>query len=137
MATVTVRSGANYQQEIIAGDHYFFADEPQSVGGDDTAPNPYELLLGALGSCTSITLQMYARRKGWPLKGVEVELSHRRDYVQDCRDCETKDARIDVVEIRLAFQGDLDQEQQARLRAIAKRCPVSQTLSAGIQIVHL
>lgn len=136
MATVTVRSGANYQQEIVAGDHYFFADEPQDVGGDDTAPNPYELLLGALGACTSITIQMYAQRKGWPLEKVEVELSHHRDYAKDCEDCETEDTRIDVVEIHLAFEGALDEEQQTRLHAIAKRCPVSQTLGAGIRIIH-
>jgi putative redox protein len=136
MSTVTVRTRHNYQQEIIAGDHYLLADEPVSAGGEDSAPNPYELLLGALGACTSITLQMYARRKGWPLEGVEVVLEHRKDYVRDCDDCVEKTARIDVIDVHISLRGDLNADQQARLHNIAPRCPVSQTLSAGVKIVH-
>ncbi len=137
MTTVTVRSRDNFQQEIIAGDHFIFADEPFGVGGDDTGPNPYELLLGALGACTSITLQMYARRKGWRLDGVEVELTHRKDYAQDCEVADKQDARIDVVEVKIAVRGDLDDEQRARLHDIAQRCPVNQTLTRGIKTVHV
>lgn len=137
MTTVTVRSGHNFQQEIITNEHIFFVDEPTDVGGDDTGPNPYELILGALGACTSITLQMYARRKQWPLERVEVELTHRRDYLQDCNDCEEKDTRIEVVEIKVALTGNLSAEQQSRLHEIAKRCPVNQTLNKGIKTVHL
>ena len=136
MTTVTVRSRQNYQQEIISGDHFVFADEPLSVGGDDTGPNPYELLLGALGACTSITLQMYARRKSWPLEAVEVELTHRRDYAKDCEECAEQEARIDVVEVKIGFRGDLDDEQRRRLHEIAQRCPVNQTLGRGIRTVH-
>jgi putative redox protein len=136
MTTVTVRSRQNYQQEIIADDHILFADEPLDIGGDDTGPNPYQLLLGALGSCTSITLQMYARRKGWPLERVEVELTHRRNHAKDCEECSEQETRIDVVELRIGLKGDLDAEQRRRLHEIAQRCPVNQTLSRGMRTIH-
>ena len=136
MTTVTVRSLHHYQQEIVAGDHILFADEPFDAGGDDTGPKPYELLLGALGACTSITLQMYAKRKGWPLEGVEVELTHNKDYTKDCEECERDDARLDKVQIAVTLQGDLDDSQRARLLEIAERCPVNKTLSAGLKITH-
>lgn len=136
MTTVTVRSRHNYQQEIIAGDHIVFADEPVNIGGDNTGPNPYELLLGALGACTSITTQMYARRKNWPLEAVEVELIHSRDHARDCADCADNDARVDRVAVTLTLRGDLTADQRRRILDIAKRCPVSQTLSAGIKITH-
>src|SRR5918912_837515 len=90
MAEVTVHSLGNLRQEIDAGAHTFFADEPVDDGGDNTGPTPYDLLLGALGACTSMTLLMYARRKGWPLEDVEVRLRHQRDYARDCAECETK-----------------------------------------------
>ena len=131
MLTITVRSVAGYQQEIIAGDHVLFADEPVAAGGDDTGPNPYELLLGALGACTSITLEMYARRKGWDLKHVEVELTHTKDYAKDCEDCPDKPTRIDRITRRIRLGGALDAEQRQRLMEIAKRCPVHQTLTGG------
>ena len=136
MTTVSVRSLANYQHEIIAGDHIIFADEPIHAGGDDTGPNQYELRLGALGACTSITLQMYAQRKGWPLEGVELELTHRKDYMEDCERCEENEARLDVVEIKLALRGELDDTQRERLNYIATRCPVNQTMSKGIKTIH-
>jgi putative redox protein len=136
MTTVTVRSRHNYQQEIIAADHVLFADEPLDVGGDDTGPNPYELLLGALGACTSITLQMYAKRKRWPLEAVEVELTHRRDHAKDCDECAEQETRLDVVEVKIGLKGDLDAEQRRRLHEIAQRCPVNQTLSRGIRTIH-
>lgn len=136
MTTVTVRSQHHYQQEIIAGDHILFADEPADAGGDDTGPNPYALVLGGLGACTSITLQMYARRKGWPLEGVEVELTHSRDHAQDCHDCEQADTRLDRVQVNLTLRGDLSPEQRQRLLQIAQKCPVNKTLGAGLKIAH-
>ncbi len=136
MTVVTVRSQHNYQQEIVAGDHFIFADEPVDIGGDDTGPNPYALILGGLGACTSITLQMYARRKGWPLEGVEVELTHGRDYAKDCADCEQEDARLDRVQINITLRGDLSDDQRDRLLEIATKCPVNKTLSAGLRITH-
>ena len=136
MTTIRVHSHGNYRQEIVADDHTFYADEPTSIGGKDTAANPYALLLGSLGACTSITLEMYARRKKWPLEGIEVELSHRKDYAQDCERCDENEARIDVVDIKIKLFGPLDADQHARLQDIAHRCPVSQTLSKGMRIVH-
>ena len=136
MTTVTVRSQQHYQQVIIAGSHFLYVDEPEEVGGRDTAPNPYELLLGALGACTSITLEMYARRKGWPLDGVEVVLDHTKDYAKDCENCEENDARLDRIQINVKLKGDLSDEQRERLVYIASRCPVNQTLSAGLNITH-
>ncbi len=131
MLTITVRNRKGYQQEIIAGDHVVFADEPIEAGGDDTGPNPYELLLGALGACTSITVHMYAERKGWPLEGIEVELSHNKDYRQDCENSVEKKVRIDRITRIVRLSGELDDTQRQRLMEIARRCPVHQTLTGG------
>jgi putative redox protein len=134
MAEVIVRSLGNLRQEIAAGPHTIYADEPADAGGDDSGPDPYELLLGALGACTSMTLQLYARRKGWPLESVEVRLSHRRDHAQDCEECEEQPARIDVIDRRLTVHGDLDDSQRARLLEIAQKCPVHRTLMGTIKV---
>lgn len=136
MTTITVRSIDGYQQEVIAGDHVIFADEPVEIGGSDTGPNPYELLLAALGTCTSITVTMYAQRKGWDLQQVEVELTHSKDHAQDCVDCIDKEIKIDRIALKLSFKGQLDDQQRARLHEIAKRCPVHQTLTTKIDIRH-
>lgn len=137
MAEVIVRSTGKLQQEIIAGEHTFFADEPVAVGGDDTGPGPYELLLGALGACTSMTILLYARRKNWPVEGIEVFLRHGRDYMRDCEECEDKPVQIDVIERRITLQGDLDSDQRTRLLEIAAKCPVHRTLTGTIKIVDL
>ncbi len=136
MTTITVRSQRGYQQEIIAGDHVVFADEPVSAGGDDIGPNPYELLLGALGACTSITVRMYADRKGWPLQAIEVELSHQKNYRQDCESSPNKKVKIDRITRRIRLTGSLDPVQRERLMEIARRCPVHQTLVEGHVEVH-
>lgn len=133
--TVTVRSINRYQQEIIAGDHIIFADEPTDVGGDDTGPNPYELLLGALGSCKAITVTMYAQRKGWDLQGVEVDLTHSKDYAADCEACADKDVKLDRITVKIAFKGNLDDDQRLKLKEISKRCPIHQTLISKIDII--
>lgn len=134
MAEVLVRSSGNFQQEIVAGNHSWFADEPLEAGGNDTGPDPYGLLLGALGACTSMTLLMYARRKGWTLEHVEIRLSHRRDYLKDCEDCSAKAVQIDRIERTINLTGQLDEAQRARLVEIAKMCPVHRTLSGTMQI---
>ncbi|HEU5103569.1 MAG TPA: OsmC family protein [Roseiflexaceae bacterium] len=137
MAEVIVHSLGNLRQEIDAGAHTFYADEPADVGGDDAGPDPYELLLGALGACTSMTLQMYARRKGWPLEDVEVRLRHQRDYTRDCEDCDTQPTQIDRIERRITLKGQLDEAQRTRLLEIAEKCPVHRTLTGTIQVSDL
>ena len=137
--TVTVHgSAAGFAQEIAIGQHRLFADEPASVGGTDTGPNPYDLLLAALGSCTSMTIAMYARRKGWPLESVTVRLSHAKVHAADCAECETKVGMLDHVHRDVEFRGPLSEEQRARLLDIATKCPVHRTLESEIVIeTHL
>ncbi|MGB1014865.1 MAG: OsmC family protein [Nannocystaceae bacterium] len=123
-----------FQQRVVVGEHQFFADEPTEVGGDDTGPSPYDLLLGALGSCTSMTLRMYADRKKWPLTHVSVALSHGKMHARDCSECETKVGKIDVIERVITLTGSLSDEQRARLLQIADRCPVHRTLHGEIRV---
>jgi len=134
MAEVIVHSLGNLRQEIDVGAHTFYADEPADAGGDNAGPTPYDLLLGALGACTSMTLLIYARRKGWPLEDVEVRLSHQRDYARDCADCDTEPVQIDQIERRITLKGQLDQSQRARLLEIAEKCPVHRTLTGTIRV---
>ena len=126
---------APYGQEILAGSHRWSADEPAEMGGHDGGPTPYDMLLAALGACTSMTLRMYAQRKEWPLERVTVTLRHSRIHAKDCQECATKTGRVDVIERDIAIEGPLDAEQRARLMEIANRCPVHQTLT-GQTVVH-
>jgi putative redox protein len=134
--TVTVAEAAPgpYSQVIDAGGHALRADEPAEAGGRDTGPSPYELLLSALGACTSMTIRMYAERKQWPLARVEVRLSHRKIHAEECRTCETKEGRIDRIERVISLEGPLDAAQKARLLEIADRCPVHRTLTSEVLI---
>jgi putative redox protein len=131
---IIARSSKNLQVEIVAGRHQFIADEPEGVG-DDVGPNPYDLLLSALGACTVMTVQMYARRKNWPLTGVEARLHTFKIHARDCDDCATDSkARVDIIEREMIFQGELSAEQRARLLEIAERCPVHRTLTTETRI---
>ena len=128
-------AGSAFRQDVTAGRHRLATDEPVSVGGTDAGPTPYDLLLAALGSCTSMTLGMYARRKGWPLETVRVRLRHSRIHASDCEDCETDPkAMIDRIDCEIELAGALDTAQRARLLEIADRCPVHRTLVAEVDI---
>jgi uncharacterized OsmC-like protein len=132
---VVVRgSSTGFAQEILAGPHRMTADEPVSVDGTDTGPSPYDLLLAALGSCPSITVGMYARRKGWPLEEVTVNLKHSKIHASDCAGCETKEAMLDRIERDIHLAGPLTSEQRSKLMEIANRCPVHRTLTSKIDI---
>ncbi len=123
-----------FQQEIISGGHRLVADEPKNVGGLDSGPGPYDLLLAALGACTSMALRLYADGKKWPLTRVEVRLRHDRIYAIDCAECETKEGLIDHIERVITLEGDLDVSQRARLMEMADKCPVHRTLTSEVEI---
>ena len=134
-STVKVRGRGGLPQEIEIGRHRLRADEPVTEGGEDSGPTPYQLLLAALGACVSMTLTLYAKRKGWPLEGVEVLLRHDKIHAADCADCETREGKIDRIVKDVRFEGPLDDEQRARLRELAERCPVNRTLLSELRIV--
>jgi putative redox protein len=132
MADVMVRTLDGVAVSISTGDHELVVDEPPPVG-TDSGPDPYELLLSALGACTAITTTLYARRKGWPLDAVEVRLTHARSHTDDC----ASGGYCDSAEVHVDLEGPLDDEQRKRLQDIATRCPVARTLARGIDIVHV
>jgi putative redox protein len=134
MAEVIVSSDGYLRQRITAANHTVIADEPREAGGGDAGPDPYSLLLAALGACTAMTLQIYARRKEWPLEKVEVKLRHSRIHADDCEDCHTKEGSVDRIERQISLTGQLSEEQRARLLDIAARCPVHRTLTSEISI---
>jgi putative redox protein len=131
--TVTEAGSGTYTQQITLGHHQLVADEPQPIG-DDAGPTPYDLLLAALGSCTSMTVRMYADRKGWSLEGVRVTLRHSRIHAEDCATCETTKGWIDHIDRGIELTGELDESQRDRLLQIADRCPVHQTLTSEVDI---
>ena len=132
---VVVRGSADgFAQEIGVGRHRITADEPITAGGKDTGASPYDLLLAALGSCTSMTIGMYARRKQWPLQDVTVRLQHSRIHAADCADCETKQGMLDKIDREIILTGPLSEEQRVRLLDIANKCPVHRTLTSEIRI---
>jgi uncharacterized OsmC-like protein len=131
---VATSDTAGFRTEIQAGGYDLIADEPENVGGSGAGPTPYEYMLAAIGSCTAMTVRMYANRKQWPLESIVVRLRDTPAHIKDCLDCETSAVgprRIDRI-IRLT--GQLSAEQHTRLLQIADRCPVKQTLERGIQI---
>lgn len=134
--TVRVRIGASgLRAEVEARGHAFAADEPASLGGTETGPTPYDLIAAALGTCTAITLRLYADRKGWPLDGVDVHLTHARVHAEDCLACEKQPRGMDEITRVVALRGPLTDEQRARLLEIADKCPVHETLVRGVRVV--
>ena len=130
--TVIVAStGAGpFEQIMLDGRHTLHADEPVSAGGGDSGPGPYELLLMALGSCTSMTINLYATRKKWPLEQVVVRLQHARVHAEDCADCEDPKSMIERIDKSVELIGSLDEAQRTRLLQIADQCPVHRTLTS-------
>jgi len=123
-----------FTTDIMVRHHNLTADEPESVGGNDFGPSPYELLSAGLGACTAMTLQMYARRKKWDLREVVVHLEHYKDYARDMKNTEDADSKIDHFDRVLELEGDLDDKQKKRLMEIADRCPVHRTLHSDIRV---
>ena len=139
MSEVTVTSIMRLQNEVSYGDgQTLIIDEPKSVGGDGAGPDPYTLLLSALGGCISMTVMLYARRKGWPVERVTVRLRQQRVHAKDCLECEqSREGFVHRIERSVTIEGDLTDEQRARLQEIAHKCPVHKTLTSEIVIAEL
>jgi uncharacterized OsmC-like protein len=134
-ADVVVRSDAHsFLQEIAIGPHHLRADEPVSVGGSDSAPDPYDYLLAGLGACTSMTIGFHARRQKIPLEKITVSLRHSRIHAKDCEDCETKEGMLDKIDVEIELTGPLTPEQDSQLMEVAAKCPVHRTLTSEIKI---
>lgn len=132
---VAVETGEKgFTSAIKMGKHFMVADEPESVGGDDFGPNPYDLLLASLGACTGMTLRMYANRKKWDVKNITVHLNHNKKHVDDCGSCEKTSARLDHIDKTIEIEGNLDEKQRQRLLEISEKCPVHRTLHSEIRI---
>ncbi len=139
MSEVIVTSLMNLQNEVRYGEHQtLLIDEPANLGGDGAGPDPYTLLLAALGGCISMTVTMYARRKQWPLERVTVRLRQQRIHAKDCAECtENTEGYVHRIERAVAFEGDLTDEQSARLQEIAHKCPVHKMLTSEIVVTEL
>ncbi|EQB63508.1 MAG: OsmC family protein [candidate division Zixibacteria bacterium RBG-1] len=134
MGNVTVKYINNLQLGIIAGEHRLIADEHKEKGGDDLGPDPYEYLLAALGSCTAMTLLMYARRKNMPLESVEVDLSFKREHKQDAAEVEEKRNFIEKITREIHVKGNLSEQEKNRLLEIAQKCPVHKTITSRPEV---
>jgi putative redox protein len=132
---LVVGASEGFLQKVLTPHHSLFVDEPKSVGGTDAGPTPYDLILGALGACTSMTLRLYAERKGIPLEEIRVRLRFSRIHALDCAQCETKEGKIDHIERAIELSGPLTEQQRQRLLEMADRCPVHRTLQSEIHIV--
>ncbi len=139
MSEVTVTSLSNLRNEVSYGaGQTLITDEPAALGGEDAGPDPYTLLLAALGSCISMTVMLYARRKGWPVERVSVRLRQGRLHAKDCAECmRTEEGYIHRIERKVSIEGPLDEGQHARLQEIAHKCPVHKTLTSEIVVAEL
>jgi putative redox protein len=139
MSEVVVTSLSNLKNEVRYGtDHTFITDEPLEVGGEDAGPDPYTLLLAALGSCIAMTVRLYARRKEWPLERVTVRLRQNRIHGKDCAECvNAPEGYVHRIERSVKFEGNLSEEQRARLQEIAHKCPIHKTLTSPIVVAEL
>ncbi len=133
-SVVTKTSTSAFKTKITAGKHTFYSDEPKEVGGSDTGPSPYEILISALGACTGMTLTMYARRKSIPLKSITVYMRHDKVYAEDCAEADKPTCKIDVIHREIELVGKLTKEQRKSLLDIANKCPVHKTLTSGLNV---
>ncbi|MBD79624.1 MAG: hypothetical protein CL840_11960 [Crocinitomicaceae bacterium] len=129
--TAVLKEDANFTTYLKTDDHQLIADEPVELGGDNRGPNPYALVSSGLAACTLITMKMYAKRKGWELGEISVEVSHNKDYHAECEDCEKSSQKKDIFERRIHISGNLDETQLKRMLYIADRCPVHRTLEGS------
>jgi len=139
VSEVTVTSIMKLQNEVRYGENQtLITDEPAGVGGDGAGPDPYTLLLAALGSCISMTVTLYARRKGWPVERVTVRLRQQRIHAKDCVECsQNTEGFVHRIERAVSVEGDLSDEQRTRLQEIAHKCPVHKTLTSEIVVADL
>ncbi|MDX6445014.1 MAG: putative redox protein [Blastocatellia bacterium] len=139
MSEVIVTSLSNLKNEVRYGaDHILITDEPIEVGGEDAGPDPYTLILAALGSCISMTVTLYAKRKAWPLQRVIVRLRQQRIHGDDCEECtRSSEGYVHRIERSVTFEGDLSEEQRTRLHEISHKCPVHKTLTSEIVISEI
>ncbi|HEV7683220.1 MAG TPA: OsmC family protein [Pyrinomonadaceae bacterium] len=139
MSEVTVTSLSNLQNEVrLSESQTLVTDEPLAAGGEGAGPDPYTLLLAALGSCISMTTSLYAKRKGWPLERVTVRLRQNRIHAKDCAECvNATEGYVHRIERSVSFEGALSEEQRTRLQEIAHKCPVHKTLTSPIVITEL
>jgi len=133
-STTVVRTEDTFRTDIVSNGFPLVADEPESVGGTNAGPTPYDYLLAALGSCTSMTLRMYADRKQWPLDSVSVRLTHRKVHATHCQECEAESGYIDRIDRIIDIRGDLDADQRRRLLEMADRCPVHKSLHSEVHV---
>ena len=133
---VVVQTGhGKFGTEVHSVSQSFISDEPKSYGGDDTGPTPYDLLLGALGTCTAMTMKMYADRKKWPLGGTRIHLTHERDHAEDCEHPLEEGAQVQAINREIELLGDqLTEDQRNRIIEIADKCPVHRTLEGHLHI---
>ncbi len=124
-----------FTTQMKVGNHYMVADEPESVGGKDFGPTPYELVSAGLSACTAMTIKMYVARKGWDLQNIEVHTSYDKKHAEDCENCEDPTAKIDTFEREIKLEGTLDEKQIKRILQIADKCPVHKTLHSETQVV--
>lgn len=131
---VATAGATGFRTSLDMGGHTLISDEPESAGGTGAGPTPYELMLGAVASCTAMTVRMYASRKQWPLESVTVRIRDTPAHINDCMNCETESVGPRQIDRIVQFEGPLTAEQHARMLQIADRCPVKQTLERGIKI---
>ncbi|WP_299256779.1 bifunctional alpha/beta hydrolase/OsmC family protein [uncultured Aquimarina sp.] len=131
----TLGNDEGYTTQMKVGNHYMVADEPESVGGHDFGPSPYELVSAGLSACTAMTIKMYVARKDWDLQNVEVHTSYDKKHMEDCENCENPSAKIDTFEREIKLEGNLDEKQITRILQIADKCPVHKTLHSETQVI--